>query len=168
MKHLLFGALGASGSATPTVNRHVTFLFDAAVEHPTHQKFDGEIILWLFSSHLFVKSYLYVEVTGQLCHCFSTCHVHHCMKGGKVSTNHESRSPGSRSAVPGLSSWTGRAFRLSQLYKEKMLDLPWLLSLCTQTPAGHGRDACWKEMPRNLWKSAFLVLPGFYPASHLS
>jgi len=32
MKRLLFGALQASGFATLTVNRHITFLFCAAVE----------------------------------------------------------------------------------------------------------------------------------------
>lgn len=178
MKHLLFGSLGASGFATPIVNRHITFLFDAAVEHPIHQKFDGEIILWLFSLCLFAKSYFYIEVIGQHCHCFSICHVHHCMIWGKVSANHSSRSPGSQQllarTVAVCHSWhrcvwsllSGRQ-SISQLYKQKMLDLPWMPSLCTQTPAWHGRDACWKEMPRDLWKSAFLVLPGFYPVGSL-
>lgn len=32
MKHLLFGARGTSGFATPAVNWHTTFLFDAAAE----------------------------------------------------------------------------------------------------------------------------------------
>lgn len=70
------------------------------------------------------------------------------MKQGTVSANRESRSPGI--AVPGLSSGAGRAFRLPQLHKQEMLDVPRLPSLCTQTPAGHGRDACWKKMPGDL------------------
>lgn len=32
MKHLLFGAQGTSGFATPAVNWHIMFLFDAAAE----------------------------------------------------------------------------------------------------------------------------------------
>lgn len=89
MKHLLSGAQEAPGCATPTVTRHVVILFDAVWTN-----FDGEIIPWSFSLRLFAKSYFYVEVTGQHCHCFSMCHVHHCRERGKAGTNHRSSSAG--------------------------------------------------------------------------
>lgn len=75
-------------------------------------------------------------------------------------------------AVSGVSSWAGKAFRLSQWYKQKMLDLPWMPSLRAQTPAWHGRDAekrrlgiCeklpfWSFLAFNLWTHlCVLTLP---------
>lgn len=132
---------------------------------------------WSFSLRLFARSYFYVEAMGQHCHCFSMCHDE-TRKGQCKPQKQISKAAGSRrreqllravasTALPGLPSWAGRAFRLSQFYKQKMPDLPWMSSLCTQPPAWQGQDACWKEMPGDLWKSALLVLPGFYPASAL-
>lgn len=162
MKHLWLGAQGASGFATPTANRHITFLFGAAVEQnlAAESSFDPFPYLYLQQATFTLKlwdSYMSitawkeersVRTTKAALQAAGSCR-HKPLPCAVTSI-----------AVSALSSRAGKAFRLSQLYKQKMLDLPWMPSLRAQTPAWHGRDAE-KEALGDLWKTAFLVLPDF-------
>lgn len=114
---------------------------------PFGQKFDGEIIPWSFSLRLFAKGYFCVDVTGQHCRCFSTCHVHSCRERGKAGTNHRSSSAGTgqmpaEKSCPGICEkaplWCSLAFASrAHVY----VTLPWPQG-CAQGDGVSGSARC--------------------------